>query len=93
MTDDLFFTGTTPPKAAPSVIEAHSARLIPLSSRTSTVPADNFDWERDNPKEECGIFGIYALMKRSPASASSACSRFSIEGRKAPALLSQTVAD
>lgn len=37
----------------------HHAGTLPAVPRPMTLSAD-MDWERDNPKEECGVFGIYA---------------------------------
>jgi len=40
----------------------HGGNVIPLEalSQSSLNPPDENDWEQDTPKEECGVFGIFA---------------------------------
>lgn len=40
------------------VVTERALETIPLVSSLHTV--DEIDWEHDNPKEECGVFGIFA---------------------------------
>ncbi len=39
---------------------ACASGFIPLEPRHRILTANDVDWESDNPKEECGVFGIFA---------------------------------
>lgn len=57
MTNDPSPIGISPRISRDDALSARSIETIPL---TPVRRVEEIDWERDNPKEECGIFGVYA---------------------------------
>ena len=83
--------GLTPEQALPCPLLAclsqatacapdHSPGLIASKDLTERPPFD----DRDGPRDECGVFGVYAPGTTSPGSPTSPSTRSSIAGRSRP---------